>query len=46
MTTAIDSNILVALWNEDDALNTLVRKALDAGAAAATAVPAAARSGS
>ncbi len=30
MTTAIDSNILVALWNEDDALNTLARKALDA----------------
>jgi len=30
MTTEIDSNILVALWNEDDALNTLARKALDA----------------
>jgi predicted nucleic acid-binding protein len=30
MTTATNSNILVALWNEDDALNTLARKALDA----------------
>ena len=30
MTTAIDSNILIALWNEDDSLNTLVRSALDA----------------
>lgn len=30
MTTAIDTNILVALWNEDDALNTLARLALDA----------------
>jgi hypothetical protein len=30
MTTAIDSNILVALWNEDDSLNTLARSALDA----------------
>src|SRR5207245_6424373 len=30
MTTAIDSHILVALWNEDDALNALARKALDA----------------
>src|SRR5713101_1326995 len=29
MTTAIDSNILVALWNEDDSLNTLARSALD-----------------
>jgi predicted nucleic acid-binding protein len=29
MTTATNSNILVALWNEDDALNTLARKALD-----------------
>jgi hypothetical protein len=30
MTTAIDTNVLVALWNEDDALNTLARSALDA----------------
>lgn len=29
MTTAIDSNVLIALWNEDDALNTLARSALD-----------------
>jgi len=29
MTTAIDSNILVALWNEDDSLNTLACSALD-----------------
>lgn len=30
MTTAIDTNILVALWNEDDTVNTLARSALDA----------------
>lgn len=30
MTTAIDSNLLIALWNEDDTLNTLARSALDA----------------
>ncbi|MHB8527624.1 MAG: type II toxin-antitoxin system VapC family toxin [Candidatus Acidiferrales bacterium] len=30
MTTAIDTNVLVALWNEDDTLNTLARSALDA----------------
>src|SRR5437660_10493995 len=30
MTTAIDTNILVALWNEDDSLSTLSRSALDA----------------
>jgi hypothetical protein len=29
MTTAIDSNVLIALWNEDDALNLLARSALD-----------------
>jgi predicted nucleic acid-binding protein len=29
MTTAIDSNVLIALWNEDDALNILARSALD-----------------
>lgn len=29
MTTAIDTNILVSLWNEDDTLNTLARSALD-----------------
>jgi predicted nucleic acid-binding protein len=33
MTTALDSNILVALWNEDDTLNTLARSALDAALA-------------
>jgi predicted nucleic acid-binding protein len=30
MTTAIDSNILIALWNEDEALNVLARSVLDA----------------
>ncbi|NJD67258.1 MAG: hypothetical protein C3F12_05725 [Candidatus Methylomirabilota bacterium] len=30
MTTAIDSNVLIALWNEDDSLNTSARSALDA----------------
>ena len=30
MTTAIDTNILVAFWNDDDTLNTLARSALDA----------------
>ncbi len=30
MTTAVDTNVLVGLWNEDDALNTLARSALDA----------------
>ena len=30
MTKAIDSNILIAIWNEDDSLNTLARSALDA----------------
>src|SRR6266566_2412436 len=30
MTTAIDTNVLVALWNEDDTLNTQARSALDA----------------
>lgn len=30
MTTAVDSNLLIALWNEDDNLNTLARSALDA----------------
>jgi predicted nucleic acid-binding protein len=30
MTTSIDSNILVALWNEDDSLNIPARSALDA----------------
>jgi predicted nucleic acid-binding protein len=29
MTTAIDTNVLVALWNRDDALNTMARSALD-----------------
>ncbi len=29
MTTAIDSNVLIALWNEDDTLNAVARSALD-----------------
>jgi predicted nucleic-acid-binding protein len=29
MSTAIDTNILIALWNDDDTLNTLARSALD-----------------
>ncbi len=29
MTTAIDTNILIALWNDDDTLNTQARSALD-----------------
>jgi hypothetical protein len=29
MSTAIDSNVLIALWNEDDTLNTHTRSALD-----------------
>jgi predicted nucleic acid-binding protein len=29
MSTAIDSNVLIALWNEDDTLNTQARSALD-----------------
>ena len=29
MTTAIDSNVLIALWNEDETLNVLARSALD-----------------
>ena len=33
MTTALDTNILIALWNEDDTLNTLARSALDAALA-------------
>jgi hypothetical protein len=30
MTTAIDTNTLIAHWNEDDTLNTPARLALDA----------------
>ena len=30
MITAIDTNILVALWDKDDALNTLAQASLDA----------------
>lgn len=30
MTTAIDSNVVIALWNEDDSLNARARAALDA----------------
>ncbi|HEY6441734.1 MAG TPA: PIN domain-containing protein [Candidatus Acidoferrales bacterium] len=29
MTTAIDSNVLIALWNEDETLNVQARSALD-----------------
>lgn len=29
MTIALDSNVLIALWNEDDTLNMLARSALD-----------------
>jgi hypothetical protein len=29
MTTAIDTNILVALWDDDEAINTMARSALD-----------------
>jgi hypothetical protein len=29
MSTAVDSNVLIALWNEDDTLNTQARSALD-----------------
>jgi hypothetical protein len=28
MTTAIDSNVIVALWNEDEAQNLAAKKAL------------------
>lgn len=30
MITALDTNVLIALWNQDDSLNTLARSALDA----------------
>ncbi len=30
MTTAIDTNVIVALWNEDESLNQVVRAGLDA----------------
>jgi predicted nucleic-acid-binding protein len=29
MSTAIDSNVLITLWNEDDTLNTQARSAMD-----------------
>jgi predicted nucleic acid-binding protein len=32
MKTAVDTNVLIALWNSDDALNTLARAALDRAA--------------
>ena len=41
MTTAIDTNVLVAFWNEDDALNTTARSALDAALALGSLVIAA-----
>lgn len=30
MTTAVDTNVIVALWDRDDALNSVAQKALDA----------------
>ena len=33
MTTAIDTNVLIALWNRDDTLNTQARTALDSALA-------------
>jgi len=33
MTTAIDTNVIVALWNPDDALNSAANSALDAAVA-------------
>jgi len=41
MTTAIDSNVLVALWNKDDTLNTQARSALDTALARGSLVVAA-----
>jgi predicted nucleic acid-binding protein len=42
MTTALDTNVLVALWNQDEQLNMAVRSALDAalgGGAIVVAAP-------
>jgi predicted nucleic acid-binding protein len=33
MTTAVDTNVFIALWYKDDALNTLARSAMDAAIA-------------
>jgi predicted nucleic acid-binding protein len=41
MTTAVDTNVLIALWNEDDNLNTLARSALDSALARGSLVVAA-----
>jgi predicted nucleic acid-binding protein len=41
MTTAIDTNVLIALWNQDDTLNTLACSALDASLARGSLVIAA-----
>ena len=41
MSTAIDSNVLIALWNEDDTLNTQARSALDSALARGSLVVAA-----
>src|SRR6266851_2586797 len=41
MSTAIDSNVLIALWNEDGTLNTQARSALDAALARGSLVVAA-----
>ena len=41
MTSAIDSNVLVALWNNDDAMNAAARLALDSALARGSLVVAA-----
>ncbi len=41
MTTAIDSNILIAFWDRDDTLNSLAQSALDASLARGSLVIAA-----
>jgi len=41
MSTAIDSNVLIALWNDDDTLNTQARSALDTALARGSLVVAA-----
>jgi predicted nucleic acid-binding protein len=41
MTTALDTNVVIALWYEDDALNSTARSALDAAVARGKLVAAA-----
>lgn len=38
MTTAVDTNVFIALWYKDDALNTLARSAMDTAMARGTLV--------